>query len=241
LKRTGKDGKARKLPSRTPRQATADLSNGAMVASPATAPDVDPPKINGKITAEPEAEPTIEAAEAEVKRLKALKAEIKANGSDNEIDPEKSAKALAEFKVACATLLPKMTGDTLQQAIDHFAEVVEIPASELMPDLRAAQIDAKIAKAEVAALKRRAAGKLPPRESRAAAWARLAGEAVANVEELIDYQQEFQDAKDGQPDSLQDGPFAQKCDEVCNIDLESALVTLQEAEGVDVPLGFGRD
>jgi len=198
----------------------------------------DPPQIN---VTEPEAEPeTIEAAEAEVKRLKALKAQIKANGGNDEIGPEQ-AKALAEFKAACAALLPKMAGDALQQAINYFAEAVEIPAEELMPDLQHARMDVKIAKAEVATLKRKLAGKLPPRESRAAAWARVAGEAVANVEELINYQQECEEAKEGQPDGLQDGPFAQKCEEICGIDLQGALDALLEAEGAEVPLGFGRD
>jgi hypothetical protein len=111
----------------------------------------------------------------------------------------------------------------------------------LMPDLKDARFNEKIARAEVAALKRKLAGKLPPRESRAAAWSRHAGEACANVEALIEFQQEFETAKDGQPDSLQDGPFAQKCEEICGIDLESALSALQEAESADLPRGFGRD
>jgi hypothetical protein len=197
----------------------------------------DPPKINDLET-EPE---TIEDAEAEVKALKALKAKLKNNNSEDKIDAAVSAKALAEFKAACGVCLPKMNADDLQEAIDYFAEAVEVPAKELMPDLQLFQIDLKIAKAEVTALKRQLAGKLPPRESRAAAWSRLAGEACADVEALIEYQQEFEQAKDGQPDSLQDGPFAQKCDEICGIDLASALDTLQEAESADLPLGFGRD
>jgi len=110
-----------------------------------------------------------------------------------------------------------------------------------MPDLKRARIDVKIAEAEVTALKRKLAGKLPRRESRAAAWSRLAGEAAANIEELISLQAEFERANDAQPDNLQVGPFGQKCDEICGIDLESALSTLQEAEGAEVPLGFGRD
>ena len=78
-----------------------------------------------------------------------------------------------------------MNRNDLQDVIDQFAEVVEVPANELMPDLSRLQFDLKIAKAEVTALKRKLAGKLPPKESRAAAWSRLASEAAANIEELI--------------------------------------------------------
>jgi len=149
-------------------------------------------------------------------------------------------KALAKFKTSCGILL-KMNVADLQDAIDHFAEVAQVPAGELVPDLGMVQLDLKIAKVEITALKRELADKLPPRESRAARWLRLAGDAVGSTEELIALQQEFAEAEDGQPDSLQNGPFAQKCDEICGIDLESALETLQEAESAEVPLGFGRD
>jgi hypothetical protein len=217
----------------------------------------DPPKANDGAVAEPEAEPTVaapeaeptvEEAEAEVKRLKAQRAALKtrinanANMEDGtKIDPKASANAMAEFNAACSTCLPQMSENDLQAAIYGFAEVVEVPAKELMPDLRQLQHELKIAKAEVTALKRKLAGKLPPRESRADAWGRHSGEARSSIEALISMQQEFEEAKDGQPDSLQEGPYAQKCEEICAIDLESALSTLEEAEAAEVPLGFGRD
>jgi hypothetical protein len=217
----------------------------------------DPPKANDGAVAEPEAEPTVaapeaeptvEEAEAEVKRLKAQRAALKtrinanANMEDGtKIDPKASANAMAEFNAACSTCLPQMSENDLQAAIYGFAEVVEVPAKELMPDLRQLQHELKIAKAEVTALKRKLAGKLPPRESRADAWGRHSAEACSSIEALISMQQEFEEAKDGQPDSLQEGPYAQKCEEICAIDLESALSTLEEAEAAEVPLGFGRD
>ena len=196
--------------------------------------------------AEAAAEPTVEEAEAEVKRLKAERAALKnkidanGNGSTNG-GGQGSAQALGEFRAACETLLPKMHGDDLQNAIDGFAEVVEVPAAELMPDLNQLRSDLKIAKAEITALKRKLAGKLPPRESRAAAWARLAEEAASCIEALIDYQQEFDAAREAQPESLQEGPSAQKCEQIGMIDLGSALEILQEAESADLPLEFGRD
>jgi hypothetical protein len=193
--------------------------------------------LSPELEAEPE---TVEDAEAEVKRLKTLKAKLKNNNADK-IDASASAKALAVFKAACGDRLPEMNADDLQSAIDYFAEAVEVPATELMPDLKDVQMDVRIAKAEVAALKRKLVGKPAPRESRANAWQRLADEAAANIEQLIEYQGEFESAKSAQPDSLRDGPFAQKCEEICGIDLESALSALQEAADAEVPLGFGRD
>ena len=53
------------------------------------------------------------------------------------IDSTASAKALAEFKVACETCLPKLTVNDLQAAIDFFAETVEV--EELMPDVKGLQ------------------------------------------------------------------------------------------------------
>jgi uncharacterized Zn finger protein (UPF0148 family) len=67
----------------------------------------------------PEAvEPTVEEAEAEVARLKALKAKIAA-ADDTKIEPAVSADALSNFRHACEAWLPKMNADDLQAAIDH--------------------------------------------------------------------------------------------------------------------------
>jgi len=52
------------------------------------------------------------------------------------------------------------------------------------------------------------------RESRTARWNRAAAAALAALEEL---------------------------EAVCDVDLEGALATVQDAEGADLPLGFGRD
>ena len=244
------------------RAATAERVKRHRAAKTVAAPEASTPKPSVTVTDDPEVsaakrkaefadtpkinrgsaqEATVEEAEAEVKRLKALKAKIDANmGNDAKIDQKASAKALAGFNTACA-LLTKMGGDDLQKAIDGFAKVVEVPAAELMPDVRRAQMAERIAKAEVTAMRRKLAGKLPPRESRAATWTRLASEACCNLEALIEMQQDFDEAKDRQPDTLQEGPFAQKCEQICSIDLESALSALLEAASAEVPLGFGRD
>ena len=108
-----------------------------------------------------------------------------------------------------------------------------------MPDLKRARIDVKIAEAEVTALKRKLAASCrgvraeqPPGRVSLARLPPTSKNLSAS---------KLKRANDAQPDNLQVGPFGQKCDEICGIDLESALSTLQEAEGAEVPLGFGRD
>lgn len=85
------------------------------------------------------------------------------------------------------------------------------------------------------------APKKPKPESRAARWSRLAGEATAALEELVEIKGEFEGWKDGLPENLQNSGLAEKLGTICDIDLDSALQAAQEAEGADVPLGFGRD
>jgi hypothetical protein len=68
---------------------------------------------------------------------------------------------------------------------------------------------------------------------------RLAEEANSAVGELIEIQEEFAEAKEAQ--SNHNGPFALKCEAICEIDLQSAWETLVEALNAEVPMGFGRD
>jgi hypothetical protein len=64
------------------------------------------------------AEGTLEDAEAELKRLKDLKAKLKDGETENKVDARASMWALTEFKAACSKLLPGMNSDDLQKAID---------------------------------------------------------------------------------------------------------------------------
>lgn len=78
-------------------------------------------------------------------------------------------------------------------------------------------------------------------ESRAARWSRLAAEASSALEELVDIKGEFEGWKDGLPENLANSSLGEKLSAICDIDLDSALSAAQEAEGAEVPLGFGRD
>ena len=78
-------------------------------------------------------------------------------------------------------------------------------------------------------------------KSRVVRWQEAAGRAEDGLSELVEIQQEYQDWRDNLPENLESSNVASKLDEVCDLDLESALETAQEAGGIDLPLGFGRD
>ena len=102
--------------------------------------------------------------------------------------------------------------------------------------------------------------------SRAARWADAVGNALAALEQLEGHltdleesasdlrsvQEEYEEWKDNLPENLQSSALGEKLEEVCNLDIENAADTLrnaidevkgvfEEAEGVDLPRGFGRD
>jgi type II secretory pathway pseudopilin PulG len=78
--------------------------------------------------------------------------------------------------------------------------------------------------------------------SRTKRWQEAASKAVQALEELKEVQEEYQEWLDNLPENLQSNSnVAQKLEEVTNIDIESALNAAEEADGIDLPLGFGRD
>lgn len=97
--------------------------------------------------------------------------------------------------------------------------------------------------------------------SRAARWARAVAkgqealsameehagaleEALTELEELKD---EYQGWYDNMPEGLQQSPTGEKLQEVTNLDfeyedpLEAMRTKIDDAEGVDLPLGWGKD
>lgn len=98
--------------------------------------------------------------------------------------------------------------------------------------------------------------------SRTARWmaaiadARTAYDAVeaakadleAAMSALDDVRQEYEDWKDNLPENLASSALGEKLDAVASLDLdwdgdsiEAVAGMLDEADGVDLPLGFGRD
>lgn len=89
-------------------------------------------------------------------------------------------------------------------------------------------------------------------KSRPARWAealKTAREAYDNLsaalEALHEIQQEYDEWKSNLPENLENSTLAQKLDDVLNMDFESCASevesTLDEAEAVELPQGFGRD
>ena len=75
----------------------------------------------------------------------------------------------------------------------------------------------------------------------------LAGleEARAGIEDLKSIQEGYEELKDSLTEGLTQTPFGQKLETICDldlkIDLEDAINSVSEAEGAELPLGFGRD
>jgi len=78
-------------------------------------------------------------------------------------------------------------------------------------------------------------------KSRTDRWREAAAAAVAALEQLREVQEEYQEWLDNLPEGLDQSAVADKLNEVCDLDVEGALDTCNEAENVDLPLGFGRD
>lgn len=78
-------------------------------------------------------------------------------------------------------------------------------------------------------------------ESKADRWADAAARAREAMEALQELRDEYQDWLDNLPDNLQNSATADKLNEICNLDLDSACDIIEEAEMADLPMGFGRD
>jgi hypothetical protein len=91
------------------------------------------------------------------------------------------------------------------------------------------------------------------RLTRAQRWADAANKAQlakSDLDEalsvLVELHQEFEDWRDNLPENLQSSPLGEKLDAVCDLDIDrdgimDLLDVLDEAESLDLPLGFGRD
>lgn len=78
-------------------------------------------------------------------------------------------------------------------------------------------------------------------KSRTVRWQEAASRAAEALRELQAVQEEYQEWYDKLPEGLQNSSVGGKLEEVVNIDVQGALDAAEEAEGADLPLGFGRD
>jgi hypothetical protein len=83
--------------------------------------------------------------------------------------------------------------------------------------------------------------KKPKAPSRASRWAAACGQAEEALSNLKDLQEGYEEWKDSLPENLQSSAVGEKLEEVCGLDINSAIELIGECEGIDLPLGFGRD
>lgn len=78
-------------------------------------------------------------------------------------------------------------------------------------------------------------------KSRSARWADACIAATVALQDLKEIQDEYQEWLDNLPENLQASPVSEKLQTVCDLDIDGAIDIVGEAEGVDLPQGFGRD
>lgn len=81
----------------------------------------------------------------------------------------------------------------------------------------------------------------PKQQSRSDRWSAAIGKAREGIEQLKELQEEYQEWFDSMPENLQSGPTGEKLEEISNLDLDGAMDVLEDAEGLELPKGFGRD
>ena len=78
--------------------------------------------------------------------------------------------------------------------------------------------------------------------SRPKRWAAAVEKVRDGLTDLQELKDEYQDWRDGLPENLESSPVAEKLDAIVDSsfvdDIESGA---DEAEGIELPLGFGRD
>lgn len=72
-------------------------------------------------------------------------------------------------------------------------------------------------------------------------WAEAAAKALEGLQDLEGMRAEFEEWRDNLPEGLQQSALGEKLDTIADMDIESAITIAEEADGADLPLGFGRD
>lgn len=81
--------------------------------------------------------------------------------------------------------------------------------------------------------------KRPP--SRPDRWADATAAALEALNELEELRGEYEEWQGNLPDNLQGSNLNDKLQEVVDLDISGAIETVEAAEGVDLPRGFGKD
>jgi len=81
----------------------------------------------------------------------------------------------------------------------------------------------------------------PKHLSRPQQWAAAVAKASEGLEDLKALQEDYQTWLDNLPENLQQSATGELLEAICELELETAYDTVQEADGIDLPRGFGRD
>lgn len=77
--------------------------------------------------------------------------------------------------------------------------------------------------------------------SRPARWARACSQMREALDELTGLKGEYEEWRGNLPENQDGSPVAEKLDAIADLDLDSVESVVSECEGVELPLGFGRD
>lgn len=97
--------------------------------------------------------------------------------------------------------------------------------------------------------------RVPKNESKVKRWSRFCADALSHIadakaaiENLVDLKGEYESWRDNMPEGLENSPTAEKLDAIVDIDFDSVTGSLDEAEsamndieGADLPVGYGKD
>lgn len=79
------------------------------------------------------------------------------------------------------------------------------------------------------------------RQSRSSKWHEACSKAREALSELVDLKSEYEEWRDALPENLQSSALGEKLEAVCDLDIDAAVDVIEEAEGLELPIGFGRD
>lgn len=151
-------------------------------------------------------------------------------------------------KLAEQNLTPKK--DTVSTIRSDTLATIRLIADAQAVNGAAAQVAPAADLPKVEAPKKKATKNRPP--SRSKRWEEAASDARAAfdqlqsaLETLKDIQSEFEEWKDNLPENLQSSALGEKLETICGLEIEGKADDLEslidEIEGADLPLGFGRD
>jgi hypothetical protein len=81
----------------------------------------------------------------------------------------------------------------------------------------------------------------PKKQTRTQRWSEAVSQAQEGLATLQEMMEDFQEWYDNMPENLQSSATGELLQEIIRLDIDGAVNTVDEAEAVQIPLGFGRD